>query len=483
MNAFATLSLIYFLFTLISSSMLCISFRKKLDDSVIYFLISELCMVITCAFIFMVNMQLVQANPISIGVPNFGALVAELAILFCILSITKRMDRRWFIFSVLILGGITAYLEWIRSLSEPKIAILMNVIILTILFVANYLYCKNKLLPLLTANGFITLFGWFEFGLVGYGFLRLFASFSGSPIIPRDTPQNLAIIAYAIYIVLSTFRYMSYIGFRMTWVDPNNPSENFLNKPLVKAIEEKNRLLQGLTASNRVIGISALASSLAHQLSQPLTTIAIRAETTRRDLLDSGQNMHSIASLDEISTQSGKLADLIHNLRQLFSTKNDNFEVLNLQKVTNQILEIIDHTLESKKITLRTNYQSDPLVLGDSIQLQQVLINILNNAIDAISQNKNAIREISISINEIGNEAVLTIADTGSGIKPEILPKIFELYNTTKDDGLGVGLWLSKTIIERHQGSVKASNQFDGGAKFEIVLPLRSTEKKKYEEI
>lgn len=472
MNAFATLSLIYFFFTLISSSILYCSFRNKLDPSAVYFLISELCMAITCAVIFLVNMQLIEVNPVSIGIPNFGALTAELAILFSALSITRKVQVKWFFSATALLALITIFLESIRSPSEIRLVILVNIILLTSLFVANYYVCRYKLFSLLAGNGFMRLFGWFELGLVGYGVLRLLANFFGTPIIPRDTPSILAIVVFAIYLVIGTFRYMSYVGFRMTWVDPNNPSENFLNKPLVKAIDEKNQFLRGLIASNRVIGISALASSLAHQLSQPLTTIAIRAETTRRDLITSEQNLHSIASLDEISTQAGKLADLVHNLRQLFGAKSDQFHAINLQKVTNEILEIIRPTLESKKIALLIHYQKDPTVFGDSIQLQQVLINLFNNAIDSLSQNNIKAREITITITEKAGAATLIISDTGTGIKPEIMSSIFELYNTTKENGLGVGLWLSKIIMEKHQGKITAFNNTDGGAKFELEIPL-----------
>ncbi|MEI7569079.1 MAG: ATP-binding protein [Alcaligenaceae bacterium] len=478
MNAFAVLSLIYFLFTIISSSILYCSFRKKLDASVVYFLLSELSMVITCAAIFLTNMQLIDVNATSIGIPNFGALAAELCILFSLLSITKQVDRRWFILAISMLGSMTIILELMRSPTEYRTVILVNAMTLTCLFVINYLLCRRKLLPLLQTNGFMRLFGWFELGLVGFGCLRLLGSFVGTPVIPRETPTLLAIGVFALYLVLGTFRYLSFIGFRMTWVDPKNPSENFLNKPLVRALEEKQQFLQGLIASNRMIGISALASSLAHQLSQPLTTIAFRAEATRRALIESGQNSHLIASLNEISTQSGKLADLVHNLRKLFGAKSDQFQVINLQKVINEILEIINPTLELRKITLLVQYQKNPVIFGDSVQLQQVLINIFNNASEALGQTEVKAREISLTLSERDRSAVLTIADNGPGIKPAILSSMFELYNTTKENGLGVGLWLSKIIVEKHQGQIHAFNHPNGGAICEIDLPLHQARTK-----
>lgn len=476
MNSFATLALIYFFFTLISSSILINAFKNKLDASALYFLFSELCILITCVIIFLINIGQLETNAFSIGFPNFGALCAELAILFSMLSTIRKIEKKWFVFGVVLLGLLTTFLESMRTSDNYESIIFASALTLTGLFLTTYLFCKFKLTPLFASNPFIQLFKWFELGLVGYGLLRLSGNFLSSPIMPRETPTDLAIAVFSVYIVMASFRYMAYVGFRITWVDPNNPSANHLNKALVKAIEEKNYLLQGLIASNRVIGISALASSLAHQLSQPLTTIAIRAETTRRELLKTNQSPLSIASLDEISAQSARLADLVQNLRQLFGAKSNQFQAIKLQKVTNEILEIIKPALASQKISLSIRYQADPIVFGDGIQIQQVLINVLNNAIDALSQQKSKVREIAISLKEEHGLAILSIADNGEGIKSEILPSMFELYNTTKEDGLGVGLWLSKTIMERHQGKIVGFNSLQGGAEFEIQMPLYRTQ-------
>jgi signal transduction histidine kinase len=285
----------------------------------------------------------------------------------------------------------------------------------------------------------------------------------------------MAIIAFTLFMILGSFRYITYIGFRITWVDQLNPIENILNQPLIKAIEEKNQFLRGLIASNRFIGISALASSLAHQLSQPLTTIAIRAETARRDLSPSEHNTRAMTSLDEICVQSNQLSGLVQNLRQLFGSKIEKFESINLLKVCNEVLEIIKPTLQSKGITLLKQYESNPIVFGDSVQLQQVLINLFNNAIDSINESNSNAREILITIANNESYTTLSVTDSGLGIDPVVFESLFELYKTSKPSGLGVGLWLSKTIIERHQGKITASNHERGGACFEIHIPLNET--------
>jgi signal transduction histidine kinase len=206
-----------------------------------------------------------------------------------------------------------------------------------------------------------------------------------------------------------------------------------------------------------------------------LTTIAIRAETARRDLSATDHNTRAINSLDEICMQSNQLSGLVQNLRQLFGSKIEKFESINLQKVCNEVLEIIKPTLQSKGIALLKHYESNPIIFGDGVQLQQVLINLFNNAVDSINESNSGVREILITITKNDSCATLSITDSGLGINPIAFESLFELYKTSKPSGLGVGLWLSKTIIERHQGKITASNHARGGACFEIQIPLNKT--------
>ncbi len=316
------------------------------------------------------------------------------------------------------------------------------------------------------------LFTMFELGMVCFGIIRISANFLPTPVLPRDAPSDIAVIIFSLYIVLGVLRYLAYLGIRITWVDPSNPSANPLNKPLAQALEEKDRLLLGLTASNRVIGISALASSLAHQLSQPLTTIALRAATTRRDLIQSGQEQKIIASIDEIASQSTKLSALVKNLRQFFDAKTSDFVPVNLQNKIEEIIEIVESNFEEKRITLVKNFKSNPLVFGDGIQIQQALINVINNSIDALVQSNNQHKEIGISLANDEFFATITIKDNGGGIDELLLPNIFDLYTTTKNEGLGVGLWLSKTILTQHQGTMTVHNDSNGWTVLKMSLPI-----------
>jgi signal transduction histidine kinase len=324
-------------------------------------------------------------------------------------------------------------------------------------------------------NQFVRWLTLFELGMIGYGILRLLAYFAPMPATPREMPNDISVIIYSIYVVLGTFRFIAYLCLRITWVDQRISSRNLLNQTLAQELEEKEQLVRKLMASSKAIGISALASSLAHQLSQPLTAIALMADTAKRESAQTRPNMQLSSTLEEISTQSIKLAKLVKNLRQLFTTTSHSFVPLNLKKISNELLEIIEPSLETKKISLIKDFKSEPIVYGDALQLQQVLINVFNNAVDILTLHEAEKKEIYFSITNNENHAIIEIRDSGVGISPSLLPNIFELYKTTKQDGIGVGLWLSKTIVEYHQGSISVTNEPNHGALFKIEIPLSTT--------
>jgi signal transduction histidine kinase len=475
MNSFATLSLIYAIFTLISSFILYVSFRKKLDASAVYFLFSELCMGITCIVIFLINKQLIVNAPIWTAIPNFCNIAAEISVYFSVAALTKKVENKWFFLAISAVAFLALLIELMRDQVAIEMIVWLFAGILTCVFITNYIVCRFKLPTALSNNEFMRLFTWLELGLVVFGLIRISATFLSAPVLPRYDPSDLSVLIFSMYIVLACFRYFAYLGIRITFIDPSNPAPNRLNKPLAQALEEKEELLQGLIASNRVIGVSAMASSLAHQLSQPLTTIALRADTTRRDLVQSGQNSRIIASIDDIAMQSTKLSALVKNLRQFFDTKNSDFAAFSLQRKIDEIIEIVAPNLDAKKIVLKKDYQSNPSVFGDSIQIQQALINVINNSIDALVESNSKKKEILVGLSSDGRFATITVKDCGGGIDPDLMPSIFELYKTTKKEGIGVGLWLSRTIMTQHQGAMTVSNEPDGWAVFKMTLPIQQS--------
>ena len=473
MNAIVALAITYLLITICSASILYFSFNGKIDASGKYFFLSELTIIPAIIGIALININPIFISPKILFIVNTSVWSSHVCVLFSIYGLYYGAHNKKLI---LALSGGIFYALGLEALRYANASIQTTTLIASsfdVLFcVWTYAACKNTKDKELKRNLFFNWIKSIEVMLALLAAIRIASCLTTDATINARFPTPTVITFYIIFIILNIFRYISYQSLRISWVDYRTYSINPLNKNLAVVTQEKNSLLQGLIASNRVIGIGALASSLAHQLSQPLTAIGLQTETLKRDLNKSNGNAEAVAVLNKVNSQLGKLTHLVKNLRQLFNTGYHDLHDVDLAFAINELLEIIKPTLEAKGINLTKKIHDNITVMGDEIQIQQVLINILNNSIDAIESSKPKNREIILTIRSNSKFAIIEIEDTGNGIDAEMLPSIFELYKTTKKDGLGVGLWLSKTIIHKHQGEIFSSNRPNGGAIFSIELPL-----------
>lgn len=471
MNPLISLSVIYFFMTVGSAGILYFSFKKQVDTSGKFFLLAELVTLPMVVLFALINTNPDYQEPVIFFLSNLLGLCAEIAVLFSIHALTRKVQIGQFLILLFLSAIYCVFMEYCRITIDSNLPTLLYAIASVGIAMSTYAAYRSTVGSDIKENLFLKWIAVIEINLALFALIRITSYFLDASIKPHG-PTTFIAIFYALYVGLCIFRYVAYQSLRISWVDPRSLKPNILNRNLAKAIEEKDQLLRGLINSNRAIGVSSLASSLAHQLSQPLTSIAIQTETVTRDLVEAKQNPAQVMLLEKISAQLGKLSDLVNNLRQLFSTRNEQFAPVNLQQAVNEILELIEPSLKSKNIAVAKSFQFNPLVYGDKIQLQQVLINLLNNAIDAITESNSPSKKICVSISQSAGFAILAIEDSGKGLNPELQDSLFDLYKTTKKEGLGVGLWLSKTIMDKHHGNITASNGANGGAVFEIQIPL-----------
>ena len=471
MNNLVQLVLIYGLITLGSAATLYFSFKGKIDESARYFLLAELLMIFSASGVAWANLDPANANPATFFFTNIFVLIAEASIFLSIQSLERPIHIRNFLLWTVFILIYCAFIEYSRVAINNKAPIALHAFLSAVLAWITFSVCRSSNDLTLKENQFFKWFSYLEITLLIFAIIRFGSYFTSSAIAPRN-PTTATSIFYAVFLTLSVFRYVTYQSLRMSWVNPKNIKVNFLNKNLASVIYEREQLLKGLMDSNRMIGVGALAASLSHELSQPLTGIALQTETVKQNLVESGRDLESIKLLNKVSSQLLKLSSLVKNLRQLFGSSINKFSAIDLVQMIEAILEILEVNLRSKNIQLKEYYYANPIIYGDSIQLQQVLINILNNAIDAIDLANPTLREISITVDADTKSAILTLEDSGNGIAPDVLPTIFDLYKTTKKEGLGVGLWLSKIILEKHHATIAATNNAHGGAIFTIELPL-----------
>ena len=242
----------------------------------------------------------------------------------------------------------------------------------------------------------------------------------------------------------------------------------------VKAQEMLNGLQANFAHASRVSVLGELTASIAHEISQPLAAIAANSQAGMRwldraepDLLEVRDAMTNTVS------NVRRASEIIARIRSMATRTLPKHIVLSLDEVVREALTFLRYEVQSRDTHITHHAAStEPLVLADRTQLQQVLVNLVVNAMQALVQSKE--RKITIQTTVVEDSSVVcSVEDTGTGISPEHLPRVFESFFTTKAGGMGMGLALCRSILEAHGGNLTAQNiEGASGSRFSFVLPL-----------
>jgi len=242
---------------------------------------------------------------------------------------------------------------------------------------------------------------------------------------------------------------------------------------MVAEVESRQRLAE-LAHANRYSAVGELTTSIAHELNQPLGSILTNAETAELMLSANTPDINEVRQiLADIRRDDQRASEVIRRLRSVL--KKTPFEIrdIALNGTVREALGLVKAVADGRRIALTyTPLTTDLHVRGDPVQLQQVILNLIINAMDAVTDADAGRREISVSTLRAGNQAEVRITDTGPGIAPADLAKVFDPFFTTKPQGMGMGLAIVKTIIEAHHGEIVAANHAAGGAQFTMRLPI-----------
>ena len=224
----------------------------------------------------------------------------------------------------------------------------------------------------------------------------------------------------------------------------------------------------------RVAALGALAASIAHEVNQPLSGIITNASTCLRLLADDPPNIDGARETARRTIRDGNRAsDVIARLHALFAKKGAVTESVDLNKATRELIALSSNEIQRERVTVRMDLADDlPPVAGDSVQLQQVVLNLLMNALEAMRGIDDRPRQLVIRTERDEGERVrLSVQDVGVGFDPQSVDRLFDAFYTTKGDGMGIGLSVSRSIIESHHGRLWAALNDGPGATFSFSIP------------
>jgi signal transduction histidine kinase len=223
--------------------------------------------------------------------------------------------------------------------------------------------------------------------------------------------------------------------------------------------------------------LGALTASIAHEVNQPLAGIMTNASVCL-DLLDADPPDLNVAreAAQRIVRDGERACEVIARLRTLFAKRGATAESVDLNGAAREAIALSSSDLQRRRVTLREELSKDlPLVIGDRVQLQQVILNLLLNAAEAMSPIVDRPRLLLVRTeSELTDQVRLSVQDTGIGFEPHEAQRLFEPFYTTKALGMGIGLWVSRSIIESHGGRLWAEHNAGPGATFAFSVPARA---------
>ncbi|MGZ3355412.1 MAG: two-component system sensor histidine kinase NtrB, partial [Isosphaeraceae bacterium] len=241
-----------------------------------------------------------------------------------------------------------------------------------------------------------------------------------------------------------------------------------------RAQHEARSLLNELAHANRISMMGELAATLAHELNQPMTAIMSNAQAATRFLDRSSPDLDEVREiLREIAEEDARAGEVIRRMRTLVKKERASFQPLDLNEILHEVVWLLRNDAMIRKVGIELQLDPDlPAVGGDRIQLQQVVMNLLLNAFDAIGESWSENRTVLVETSQHDAEIQVTVRDSGAGITPDTLERLFQPFNTSKPNGLGMGLSISRSIVGLHGGRLWGENNSGPGAVFSFTLPV-----------
>ena len=248
----------------------------------------------------------------------------------------------------------------------------------------------------------------------------------------------------------------------------DNQEVRLAHQTLKEVLLEKEQMLRALTTSTKSRNMGVLMASLAHELSQPLATMRLKVDflLSQPDLAAADRQ----AFLEEMMMDNKRAADIIVQLRSFIQHGSGDLQTVSLDQVLEEALKIVKPEMERLQVHLHHEIAPGTSVMAVEGQVKMVVLNLLKNAVDAMKPISSR-HVLEVHLSSSTSEVVLTVSDSGPGIPEALWERVFDLFYTTKSEGLGLGLWLSRSIVQNQGGSMTVSRSPWGGALFTLRWP------------
>lgn len=246
-----------------------------------------------------------------------------------------------------------------------------------------------------------------------------------------------------------------------------------LNRRLQEILQEKNALLKKLAASSNAENAGVMMGAISHELTQPLHALQLNAGYLRKRIETQHHDSPSLDAIRDIVSDAERLTEVITKIRGLFQRGTADFRPIDPGVLLKETLSMMVPQLNKLDITLVKALGTSRMVQGDQTQLQMAFTNIVRNAVEALTETGGQ-RILDVQSRLNGERIEIDIADNGPGISPSLRDSLFDLYDSTKASGSGIGLWLARVVVQNHHGTLTFQDNVGGGARFNISLPAVS---------
>ena len=306
-------------------------------------------------------------------------------------------------------------------------------------------------------------------------------------ILTGDGPTNIFIytedtFALGLRWITYASNIMTFVALGMFYLQRQLTKENKIaealistkkeNEKITELLKEKERLIYGLMKANKTAATGALSASIAHELNQPLGASNLNIQFLKMKLEKGVLNPElGKEILDSLEDDNRRAATIVKSLRSIFAEGESNAQKVQLDDLISKVLDVVKPELKSKNIQLQLSVDDTLVIVVNPSEIEQVILNLVNNAAQALANSGTLQRRIAIEAIKVGKSVQFSVSDNGAGVPADFKSQLFELLSTTKQTGMGLGLWLCRHIITRYGGSIHYEDATGGGAKFVVELP------------